>query len=405
MTNRQTLSQEQYSIDLVSVGRNLNSESFRIESQEFGTGFPAGCSVEKRRLHGGKQEGVDLITIDNGKIKIRVIPTRGMGILDVVMGDIRLGWDSPVREVVHPAFINLQSRNGLGWLEGFNEWLVRCGLESAGAPGPDSFVNNQGDEARMDLTLHGKIANIPASEVRLLVDLRPPFAIRLRGKVEERMLFGPKLELGTELVVEPGASEFGLIDRVTNHGAHEQEFQLIYHINFGSPLLEEGAEFLGSIGKVFPLNQRAAEGLTEFGIYQGPRAGFVEQVYCMEPLGDADGKAGMLLRNRAGDRGAWLEYDQRNLPGFSLWKNLAATEEGYVTGFEPGTGFPFPRKVERRFGRVPKLAPGETKSFEFRFGLLPDGQSVKEAEARIQSIVQGRQLQVLPAAPDLPSHQ
>jgi hypothetical protein len=48
---------------------------------------------------------------------------------------VRLGWDSPVKEVVHPQFINLQSRGGLGWLEGFNEWMVRCGLEWAGHPG------------------------------------------------------------------------------------------------------------------------------------------------------------------------------------------------------------------------------------------------------------------------------
>ena len=39
----------------------------------------------------------------------------------------RMGWDSPVKEVVNPAFINLESRNGLGWLEGFNEMMVRCG--------------------------------------------------------------------------------------------------------------------------------------------------------------------------------------------------------------------------------------------------------------------------------------
>ena len=51
----------------------------------------------KTVLKGGKQEGVELITLDNGKLRIAVIPARGMGILDVRMGDIRLGWDSPSR--------------------------------------------------------------------------------------------------------------------------------------------------------------------------------------------------------------------------------------------------------------------------------------------------------------------
>src|SRR5260370_913169 len=52
-------------------------------------------SVRQPVLHGGKQEGVELIAIDNGKIVITLIPTRGMGILDVRSGDLRLGWDSP----------------------------------------------------------------------------------------------------------------------------------------------------------------------------------------------------------------------------------------------------------------------------------------------------------------------
>ena len=131
-------------------------------------------SITKQTLHGGKQEGVDLITVDNGKIRFSVIPTRGMGVLQASMEDVVLGWDSPVKEVVHPQFIRLEDRGGLGWLEGFNEWMVRCGLEGNGHPGTDRFINNVGDEATMDLTLHGKIANIPASEVEVVIDRHPP---------------------------------------------------------------------------------------------------------------------------------------------------------------------------------------------------------------------------------------
>ena len=37
-------------------------------------------SVHKYALHGGKQEGVDVIEIDNGRLQIAVCPTRGMGL-------------------------------------------------------------------------------------------------------------------------------------------------------------------------------------------------------------------------------------------------------------------------------------------------------------------------------------
>src|SRR6185312_2039869 len=96
------------------------------------------------------------------------------------------------------------ARGGLGWLEGFNEWLCRCGLENTGQAGKDVIVTNTGDKAEVDLTLHGKIANIPAAEVKLEVDKEVPHRITLRARVEERMLFGPKLQLLAELSTEPG---------------------------------------------------------------------------------------------------------------------------------------------------------------------------------------------------------
>ncbi len=81
---------------------------------------------------------------------------------------------------------------------------MRCGLEFAGHPGKDNFINNLGDGAEMDLTLHGKIANIPSSHVEVVIDREPPHRIRIRGRVDERMFYGPKLELWTEISTEPG---------------------------------------------------------------------------------------------------------------------------------------------------------------------------------------------------------
>ena len=55
-----------------------------------------------------------------------------MNVLEAVAGKMRLGWDSPVSEVVNPAFIELNGRGGLGWLKGFNELVTRCGYEWVG---------------------------------------------------------------------------------------------------------------------------------------------------------------------------------------------------------------------------------------------------------------------------------
>ena len=395
-------STKEFTRTLTSSTRGIRFDDCEIEGRQVTPSCADPWVVRASTLRGGKQEGVEIVTIDNGLLELRVIPTRGMGILDVRMGDLELRWDSPVREVVHPALINLQGRGGLGWLEGFNEWMVRCGLESAGHPGKDRFVNNVGEEAEMDLTLHGKVANIPASEVELRVSDAAPYTLRLRGRVDERMLFGPKLELWSELSVNPGAAEFAVRDAVTNRGAGEQEFQLLYHVNFGAPLLEEGSRFVGAVERIFPLNRRAAEGLAAFDRYSGPEPGFVEQVYCITPFADPGGETAMLLRNRAGDRGCLLEFSVRELPCFTLWKNLSAPEEGYVTGFEPGTGYPFARRIERSFGRVPRLAPGETRTFTTRYRLLEGREDVEHALARIEAVRAGRATERISNPPILP---
>jgi hypothetical protein len=342
--------------------------------------------VRQTTLHGGKQEGVEVIEVDNGTLQFVVVPTRGMSVLRVQCGELRLGWDSPVKEVVNPMHMDLQSRGGLGWLEGFNEWMVRCGLESNGHPGTDKFINNTGDEATMDLTLHGKIGNIPASEVEVVVDREPPYRIRIRGRVDERMFYGPKLELWTEISTTPGAREFQITDTVTNRGEYEQEFELLYHTNFGRPLLEEGATFLAPVGRITPFNAHAAKSLAGYASYAAPTPGFVEQVYCIRPLADAAGRTEVLLQNKAATRGVSMAWSLKDLPYLTQWKNTPPELEGYVTGIEPGTNFPANRRVERKYGRVPKLKGGESHRATIDFTIHQSADAVKTAAARVAKL-------------------
>jgi len=381
---------------LTSVSRNIHLDTWQVTHRDLDLKTSAAWSVQKYTLHGGKQEGVDVIIVNNGKLSFVVVPTRGMSVLKVEMGDIRLGWDSPVKEVVHPQFVNLQSRGGLGWLEGFNEWMVRCGLEWAGHPGRDKFINNTGDEAEMDLTLHGKVGNIPASEVEVVIDRAAPYRIRVRGRVDERMFYGPKLELWTEISTEPGSNAFRIEDEITNYGAYDQEFQIIYHANYGPPLLGAGSRFVVAAKEVRPFNAHAAKSLDKFAEYAAPAKGFVEQVYGVIPFADEKNRTTVMLQNASGDKAATMSYGVDQLPYFTLWKNTTAVEEGYVTGLEPGTGFPANRGVERKAGRVPKLKPNETRKFAIDVAIHAGKADVDRAAARISGLQAGRQPQLNP---------
>jgi len=122
--------------------------------------------------------------------------------------------------------------------------------------------------------------------------------------------------------------------------------------------LEAGSRLLAPLREMAPRDARAAEGIATWDTYAGPTSGFAEQVYFFDLLPDAQGRALAMLQNPKGDRAVALRLPQRELPCFSLWRNTAATEDGYVTGLEPGTNFPNLRSFERQKGRVVVLAPG-----------------------------------------------
>jgi hypothetical protein len=387
-TNQRTkaASPQPFQKTLTSVGQNVRVGDWAVTQRDLKLPGAGAWSVRQRVLHGGQQEGVELIEVDNGRMTLVLIPTRGMGVLKAQVGGVRLGWDSPVSEVVHPRHVNLTALGGLGWLTGFNEWLVRCGLECMGAPGPDKFTNAAGGTSEINLTLHGQIANIPASEVEVIIERTPPYRIRVRGRVDECRLFGPRLELWTELSTELGSATFQLEDTVTNRGGCAQEFQLLYHINYGPPLLEAGASFAAPIASLQPVTAHAAADLKRWERFGPPSPGLPERVYCMKPLADEQGQTTLLLHNAAADRAAALRFGVEQLPCVTLWKNTAALEDGYVTGLEPGTGFPLGRQRERAAGRVPKLAPGESRRFRLTHSLHEGKTEVAAALAGIQRI-------------------
>ena len=282
--------------------------------------------------------------MDNGLMKFTVVPTRGFQVWTASVGDLRLGWDSPVTEIVHPQFVNLAERGGLGWLNGFGEWIARCGLESMGPPCKDG---NQ------TYTLHGRINYIPASYVEVRLESNPVPRIVLRGVVDESLMFGPQLRLTTEISTEIGKPALTFDDTVTNLSDAPQEMESLYHANFGPPVLGPGAQFVAPVKKVAPRDSRAAEGeMAGWNTYTGPHApGYTEQVYLMELYADDAGMTEALLKSADGTKGALVSFNVRQLPFMTLWKNEAPSKAGYVTGLEPGTSFPLPKPVERAAGR------------------------------------------------------
>ncbi len=334
----------------------------------------ANNGIECWTLSGGVSEGVQVVSLSAGGTRVDVLVTRGLGLWRAFRGGLRFGWDSPVEHPVHPQWVNLESRHGLGWLEGFNELLCRCGLAHNGPPGEDGDNPSPVTSAS---TLHGRIANLPAHNVETGAD---EDAVWLQGDVCEAALFGPRLNLRTRISVSHRDGTITVEDLVENRAGTPAEFQLLYHINVGTPVLEAGARFMAPAQIVVPRDPRAAEGAASWPDMLAPTAGYAEQVYYLQMAHAAGTQPSVLLRSAHGTLGFGLTYDSSVLPCFALWKNTQAAADGYCVGLEPGTNFPNPKAYERRQGRVPTLAPGDRQTARLTLSLLESAAAVERFE-------------------------
>ena len=345
------------------------------------------------KLYEGRRDQCGTLTFSNTKFLTSVCPTRGMGLGFAGVGrrdrndeeqagwpeelwEHGFGWRSPAGgHPVHPSLVNLTARGGLGWLDGFNELLTRCGLSWMGPPGDDPG----GHPIENPLTLHGRIANTPADrwemrkeEGRLIVE----------GEVSERSLFGSNLTLHARYECETGSPELHLTDTVTNAGDTPAEMMLLYHVN-QTPL---GSRVIVPCEEVIPRDPRAAEGVDEWATLGPPQPGFAEQAYFLRPRPDADGRGRMLMPADDGSVTLEVRFEVETLPWCVLWKQLGGRRDGYVVGMEPATCLPNHRSFERAQGRVTVLQPDETRVMRLTLRFLTEPDEVRTAVAEAEAL-------------------
>ena len=371
---------------LTDVSSDVWQENFSVDATAMGLAEGYAWSVTKHRLRGGRRDGVDLIVVDNGALRFSIVPTRGMGLWNGWYDGNRLGWDSPVTDgPIHPSLVNLAAAGGLGWLDGFDELLARCGLENNGSPYEVKSVNPDGSESNTTFGLHGKIANIPASYVAVHVGSDDPHEIVVEGHVQESRLFGPQVRMVTRIGTVPGSNTLVVRDEFVNLKEQPVEIQILYHWNFGPPFLGPGSQFFAPIKSVTPRDARAQEGMGQLQIYSAPAPGSTEQVYFYELRAGSAGQVGTLamLRNHGGDKGIVLRFRNDQLPAFTLWKNTGGLRDGYVTGLEPGTNYPNARPFEKAHNRVVTLPVDGHYVAETTLEVLTTAQAVAAVETEI----------------------
>lgn len=330
--------------------------------------------VRLAELADGRERGVRVADVRTGNgFAFTVHIDRGLDIGHAEYCGEALAWRSPAA-VVHPAYYEPE---GIGWVKGFPGGLMTtCGLSFAGAPCVDEGH---------PLGLHGPVSYLPAQNVwaggTWLDD--GTYELAVQGRVREAHLFGPRLELERRITARLGELRLFIHDRVTNLGGESVPHMIMYHCNFGFPLLDEYAELISPSREVRPRDDVARPGLPHYNRFQPPQPGYAEQVFYHDMVADAAGYVTVALANhRLGvgrGLGIYIRYRQRELPRFVQWKMMGYG--GYVLGLEPANCWPSDgRAGERARGTLVTLQPGESREYHLEIGVLPDNGAIERLE-------------------------
>jgi hypothetical protein len=316
------------------------------------------AGIRLLQLQEGREAGVRVADVRSGSgLRFQVTLDRGMDISVEEFKGMSLAWRSPQGDV-HPSHFDARE---MGWLKSFPGGLMTgCGLTSAGAPSVDA-----GEE----LGIHGRLSNLPASSVRTetVWDGDRCF-FRVSGIMREGVIFKENLALHRTIEIELGTSLIRLSDRIVNGGFRRSPLMLLYHINLGYPLLDEGAEVFLNARSMKPRDAEAEKGVAAATKIPAPNPGYKEQVFYHDLIAADDGFATALLANRKLELGVFTQYRQKELPRFIQWKMVGEGE--YVLGFEPANCLVEGRAKERERGTLQFIEPGETREFVVHIGVL-----------------------------------
>lgn len=294
-------------------------------------------------------------------LSFTLLPDRGMDIYTATWNGLPLTWISQGSPI--PA--DFAGR----WVRLFNGGvLVTCGLSHAGAADVDPVTGVQRD-------IHGRYTRLHAFDIAARTFWEgsseggaPERCVsELSCAVSENILFGEQLRLDRTYRLVLGEPSVTIRDRVENRGDIPVPFMILYHFNFGYPLVRGGATLLTPAAQVDPRDDVARVGIDTYAHYDAPIPRYAEQVF-FHTIHPKDGQASVALVN--GDYGLRVDWDTAYSPYFTQWKNV---RQGiYVSGLEPGNCLPEGTNAARASGRLVMLQPGEVHTFRNTLSILPN---------------------------------
>ncbi len=306
----------------------------------------------------GRENGVEQIQIRTGAgLCFFVVPSRGLDISLAEFAGTPVSWQSSNGDV-NPSFYDSR---GSEWLKtAAGGLLMTCGLSNVGTE-----VELNGEH----YGLHGRAHHTPAQQVCAESFWRDnEYEIIVRGVIEETEIFGVFLRRTRVIRCKLGENSIEIRDTVENCGFQPAVCLILYHFNFGFPLMTEETDIVFSSSNVKPRDDSTP--FDNYDIWEIPQFDFREQVYYHE-LNPNIEKSNVILHNpnffsggKTADLKVILSWETISLPYLVEWKMCGAGV--HVLAVEPANCLVEGRNRETERDTFSLLQPGESRDFKIK---------------------------------------
>lgn len=328
--------------------------------------------IETAILDNGLGKGTRIAWINTGAgLRYKVVIDRALDIVDAFYNQHSLVWLSH-GGITAP---RPDAHAGTEWLCCFaGGLLTTCGLTHVGGPENDEYGTRG---------IHGRISNIPA-DVESIVqpDLRTgTLEMSITAVMRQSCVFGPNLELRRTISSTLGQPTLRIHDVVTNVANTATPHMLLYHCNYGWPLVDAGTRILyrGSCqSRGLDMDNAIFNSKHDYRTCQGPlesHRGTGEACGFIDVTPDHDGTCTVALYNEKLGLAVATRYNKKQLPALANWQHWGPGE--YVTGLEPGTNPPIGQSAARKLKKLIHLAPGESRTYDLEISVLTEQVDIK----------------------------
>ena len=323
--------------------------------------------VKDYTFNDGPARGMRALELDNGQgLRLTVLPDRGLDIPSLSFHGVNAAFQSKAG-LRSPAFY--QEEGVRGFLKQFYAgFLTTCGLTYAGAPA---------EEDGQAMGLHGPYNNTPAGKVcaRTVYD-GDEAVLEISGEVRQSQVFEENMVLTRVLRLHTESNVLEIESTVENQGFAKTPLMLVFHVNFGYPLLDEGARVYTSAGRITPRDDIAKANFDKLGLMEAP--GVLRPEECFFHTQHPDKGAFAMLHNEKLGMAAVLDFDAKTMPLLCQWKCMRAGD--YALGLEPTTSGVLGRPAARKDGSLQFLEAGESRKFVMKLTML-------DSRAQIQKYI------------------